>query len=251
MAAQILLEEMKGCPGYFDWMMEQIERDGEGPGQGILDGRGAGKDIRKDHEEGISGSGKLGGSVKLGGNGAGKAPLGDVAWLMFGTDFIWDEKIKEDEIRATDAMELRRRYADEMGKAHDKSGHDTDRIWKSIHGKCSVLELILSLCFRLDEMVNEDEPGIIVPVFFRLLTKNLGFVFSGKDGRISADEAAQEEWKRRIERFLKREYGADGRGGGLFPLKNPGGKDQRKVPIWYQMNAWLSENLDEEEHFIL
>lgn len=43
-----------------------------------------------------------------------------------------------------------------------------------------------------------------------------------------------------LEYFLRRDYDFYGRGG-LFPLKNPK-EDQRKVEIWYQMNAYILEN---------
>ena len=41
-------------------------------------------------------------------------------------------------------------------------------------------------------------------------------------------------------KFVRREYDFNGRGG-LFPLKNVQ-NDQRKVEIYYQMLAYLSEN---------
>ena len=248
MAVQIKVEELENCPGYFEWMMGKIHGEGNSDGAPIREQEKNGKNRPESALEGKK-------VVENPGRSGAGAPLEDVAWVMFGTDFICCEGIKEDEIRTTDAMELRRRYADEVGEAYGRNEHDTDRIWKSVHGKCSVLELILSLCFRLDEMVNEDEPGTMIPAFFDLLTGNLGFVFSERGGYGAAYEDDVKGWKRKIDRMMKREYQEDGSDGGLFPLKKwsteRGDKDQRKVPIWYQMNSWLSENLDEDEHFIL
>ena len=151
--------------------------------------------------------------------------------------------IEEDTIRATDAMGLRRRYADETGANLGKSERDIDRIWKSIHGKCSVLEFLLQLCIRLDTMVNEEEPEAMVSQFFGILLGNLGI----------CEGDSEDALKDKIIRFLDRKYNADGSEGGLFPLKNWSEKthqDQRKVSIWYQMNTWLAEHLDDEEHFL-
>ena len=185
-------------------------------------------------------------------NRKGSSILGEVTKEMFSTDFIcWDEAIKDDEIRVTDAMELRRIYADEAGALAGKSEREIDRIWKSIHGKCSVLELVLSICYRLDEMVNEDEPGTMVGLFFRIFVHNMEL--DETDEKADPEEEKNDR-KAKIERFIQRSYNPDGSGGGLFPLKNwsaeRGDKDQRKVPIWLQMNTWLNEHLDEEEHFV-
>ena len=42
-----------------------------------------------------------------------------------------------------------------------------------------------------------------------------------------------------LERFLRREYEPDGRGG-LFTIKS-GRHDMRKIEIWYQMMWYLDE----------
>ena len=268
MAVQLNCEELSGCPDYLTWMLKKVLqnsslRDDFGKGEvknpqrsdKIGSQRGSGKGI-----SGFSGNGELSGQGTQV-NGDISARQGNaieaVARVMFEVDFICPaegisdgrgtaETIKDDEIRATDAMELRRRYADEVGISAGKSERDTDRIWKSIHGKCSVLELILSLCFRLDEMLNEDEPEQMVGEFFGIFLRNLGLenAVQTKEDRL--------EVLSKISRFMERKYKADGSGGGLFPLREwsvETGKDQRKVSIWYQMNTWLNEHLDEEEHF--
>lgn len=229
MAVQINIDELKGCPSYLDWILDKICCQSVTLSGENSDG--------KLGEKGGMCSGSCSGMCSAG------SAICDICRVMFDTDFIWDEKIKEDEIRATDAMELRRRYADEIGANLAKNEHDIDRIWKSVHGKCSVLEVLVSICFRLDEMLNENEPGEMVGMFFDILCGNLGFVFSE-----AFDEA---ETVRIIERFLKREYAEDGSGGGLFPVVLPiGNKNQKVLPIWYQMNAWLAEHMDEDEHFV-
>lgn len=236
MTLQIEVDEMNGCPGYFDWLMKVISGDcsGEDKGNTVT-----GKDICANSIN------KTGYDICADG-----APLRQICRIMFETDFICclgtEQTIKEDEIRAKDAMELRRRYAESVGADAGKSEREIDRIWKSIHGNCSVLELILSICYRLDAMVNEEEPGTMVGMFFRILIGNLGFDLKKK-------EIQKEQISVIIDRFLRREYGSDGTGGGLFPIKkwdSESSKDMRELSIWYQMNAWLNEHLDEEEHFV-
>lgn len=220
MAVQIDTEELQGCRSYFRWIADKV-------------GDSAPEELLK---------------------------------LMFSTDFLWD--IEEDGIRAKDSTDMRKVYAEDVGGSLDKSERDIDRIWKSVHGKCSVLELIVNLCVRMEEMVNEGEAGEMVPDFFRILCGNLG-VFDKKLIRCDGPEGNQisqgwhsfnvplaqtEHWTACILRFMNRKYEADGSGGGLFPLEKwsaESGKDQRKVPIWYQMNTWLDENLDEDEHFMI
>ncbi len=201
MAVQLKIEEIKDCTTYFDWITEfTMEPD-------IC---------------------------------AGGTPYDELLRYLFVKDFSVVDGMADDEIRATDAMELRRRYADEIGSELGKSERDIDRIWKSIHGKCSMLELLLQLAIRLDTMVNEDTSESMVPMFFAILLENLGL----------KETDSLEIWDERTDRFLQRKYGADGSGGGLFPLSDAGDRDLRKVSIWYQMNYWLNEHLDEEEHFI-
>lgn len=236
MAVQIKVDEMNGCLGYFDWMMDNICSD-------------SGECTENCSEK----------CLVNGSENRARDSIMESCRVMFETDFICypgnEDTIKNDEIRAKDAMELRRRYAEEVGKNTNKTKIEIDRIWKSVHGNCSVLELILMLCVRLDEMVNEEESGSMVGLFFNILTTNLGFISckmvnseEEKDDRNAIILAG-------IDRFLMRKYNADGTGGGLFPLKKwsseRGSKDQREVPIWLQMNTWLSEHLDEDEHFLV
>ena len=171
--------------------------------------------------------------------------------ILFETEFIFE--LKDDEIRATDALDLRKAYAEEIGSGVGKSERDIDRIWKSIHEKCSVLEMLVSLCKHLDLMVNEGEEGSMMPLFFKIMIENLGLNERDDEDFDVNSDGAKAFWKNKIDRFLNRKYKHDGSDGGLFPLKKwskKTEKDQRLVSVWYQMNAWLEENLDEDGYFI-
>ena len=236
MAVQINTDELKGCKSYFNWIFEQVK-----PAESSAE------------------------DVKV---------LEALCRLLFDTDYIWE--IEEDGIRAKDATDIRQVYAKKVGAENGKNEREIDRIWKSVHGKCSVLELIYGMCVRLDEMVNEGETGSMISEFFRILCGNLGFfdkkfvkcsdfdwadeLISNKIGHefsqgwhnFSVSLTQFEHWKACILRFMSRKYDANGSGGGLFPLRNwvaGVSKDQRKVSIWYQMNTWLDENLDDEAQF--
>jgi len=167
---------------------------------------------------------------------------------LFETDFAWS--VDADEIRAKDAVELRRIYSDEVGLSEGKSVREIDRIWKSIGGKCSVFELLLKLAMQLDSLVNEEEEGSRISYFMEVFMRNLGLDFSVSCVADNENrEDREEDFREKIDRFIERKYGRDGSGGGLFPLKKTS-KDQRKEPIWNQMNEWLNEHLDEDCCFI-
>lgn len=229
MAVQVKIDEMDGCPGYLEWLMGKITGE-------LSDEIGKNGKNGKDTPQS-----RLGKELDT----PQRRPYSELCRMLFGVDFRCMEETaagKEDMIRAADAMELRRRYAEETGDFLGKSEREIDRIWKSVHGKCSVLELILQLAIQIDRMVNEDEPEAMVPDLFWILIRNLGV-----DSLENEDEI-----RAKLDVFMDRKYGSDGVGGGLFPLGKgvkKGSKDQREVGIWYQMNAWLSEHLDDEEHF--
>ena len=211
MAVQIQTEELTGCKSYFSWIFGQVKP--------VV----AASDLER---------------------------LEKLCRLLFETDYFYG--VEEDGIRAKDATDLRKVYAEKVGSEAGKNEREMDRIWKSVHGKCSALELIFSMCIRLDEMVNEGEEGAMIPMFFLILISNAGLNPEPNLEENGKQKTPEEVWKARIDRLMKREYHPDGSGGGLFPLKKwnrKTGKDQRMVSIWYQMNAWLGENLDEEEHF--
>ena len=226
MAVQVRLEELEGCKSYFAWLIEHLEPIGE------------------DHVDFNSEISR------------------ELCRLMYEADFYWkgtdkdgaEWEIAADEIRAKDALEIRKRYAEEAGKSAGKSDRDIDRIWKSIYGKASVLEVIFSLCEHLDAMVNEDEPGCMVGLFFRSLISNLGLDDFDDEDFDHREKEVKSVWEGRIKLFLNREYFESGCCGGLFPLQNwhkETDKDQRKISLWDQMGTWLNEHLDDEGLFVV
>ena len=270
MAKQVLLEELQGCKTYLGWIIDKVSF--------VYDGWLSCSNQLVDISPFMS-----------------SVISRELCRLLFETDFTWVDSVKDDEIRATDALEIRKVYAEDVGQAAGKSERDIDRIQKSVHGKASVLEVIFSLCRHLDGMVNEGESGSMIGFFYRILIHNLRLdEFSDADfgplvaqapnlkeaeklGKLleksitvkmcepTADEKEHEVnmirrgaeirkiWGARVKKWLERDYFESGCEGGMFPLYEwkKTDKDQRKVSLWYQMNAWLNEHLDDEEQFIV
>lgn len=221
MAIQLKTDELNGCESYFEWLENAVSDDVKMSYPGVKEA------IEREMNIGESGKYKL-------------------MRYLFDRDFVISDSstdeifgCSEDEIQAKNGMELRRKYAESVGKKAGKSERDTDRIWKSIHGKCSVLELLIHLSMSLDSMTNEEESGKNTGKFFDILLENLEFDVT----------SSAEDWQVIVDKFLHRKYKSNGSEGGLFPLKHAE-KNMKKVPIWSQLNAWLNENLDENAEFI-
>jgi hypothetical protein len=102
-----------------------------------------------------------------------------------------------------------------------------------------MLEFLIALATRMNESVYDDRYPNQEPYWFMVLLQNLGldkyddtYDFTVIHGEV-------------YDIFMvlnHREYDIDGSRGGLFPLKDPA-ENQREVEVWYQMQAYLSENV--------
>lgn len=96
----------------------------------------------------------------------------------------------------------------------------------------SVFEVLVGLANRADFQLDRGEP-----YWFQLFVSNLKLhIFT--DLEFKASDSAKIE--RKLRRFNDRRYDEDGIGG-IFPLRTPPA-DQRKVELWYQMAAYMTEN---------
>lgn len=131
-----------------------------------------------------------------------------------------------DENRTADGLELRYKYARENGA------------YPNLDRNCSVLEMMVALSQRIDRnLMTEPDKGDQAYKWFWEMSSNLGLATYKED---FDSEYAPYEISCILDTFLTRTYHYDGEGG-LFPLQKPK-EDQRKVEIWYQMNAYLMEN---------
>lgn len=123
--------------------------------------------------------------------------------------------------RYEDGVDLRYRYAYEVNLPYRETGQfDED--------PCSVLEMLVALCFRCEENIMEDEEyGNRTGVWFWLCIENLGLERQS-DGYFEEEYASYV-----IQGFLDRKFTKEGEGS-ITRTSNPR-QDVRDVDIWTQM----------------
>lgn len=136
--------------------------------------------------------------------------------------------IPMDKNREEDGIGLRHRFTYE-------NDYDYDEVGEYLIGPCSVLEMMIALSIRCEETIMDDPKiGDRTGQWFWGMISNLG-LSSMIDKRFDEEYV----WYN-IERFLNRDYEADGKGG-LFTIKNTN-RDLRKVEIWIQL-CWYLDNI--------
>lgn len=128
-----------------------------------------------------------------------------------------------DSNRCADGLGMRRRYEYETGEICDISSNK----------HCSILEMMLGLAFRCEDIMDDPLYGDRIYFWFWRMMHSLGLDIMDDD---NYDEAYATFI---IDRFLERNYDPDGKGG-LFTI--PGcGQDLRDVEIWHQMCWYLDK----------
>lgn len=129
--------------------------------------------------------------------------------------------------RAYDGVGLRRRFA-----LSQEDVYDYEYVIECLRGTCSVLEMMVALAIRCEEQIMDDPTvGNRTGQWFWKMIVNLGL---GSMNDSHYDEI-HVMWT--IDRFLSREYDADGHGG-LFIVKDCE-RNLRRVPIWEQLCYFL------------
>lgn len=141
-------------------------------------------------------------------------------WKLQETEFYWT--VDYDANRAEDGKDLRGYFSEATGK--DAS---------TLDGPCSLLEMMVALSRRYDGEVGDVNSSNVPDIFWGMIERlGLGVMDDEKYDIETVDSI--------LTCLMDRTYCTDGKGG-LFPLKNPP-KNQRKVEIWYQMQAYIIEN---------
>ena len=146
-------------------------------------------------------------------------------WKLFRqlNETIFVAIVSHDENRIADAKDLRYEF---LAAAEDEQG---DPDWT--RSPCSMLELLVvlsrQLAFEMDDKAD---------VWFWHLIEVLELE-QFNDHRYN--DSPKEVIAATLDRVIWRTYEHDGRGG-LFPLRSPD-RDQRKIELWYQLNAYLLE----------
>ena len=145
--------------------------------------------------------------------------------FLYDTEFTYD--IDNDENRAYDGISLRERFA------NTKESILYDDILYALDKPCSVLEMILALSIRCEEQIMTDTRyGDRIKQWFWTMLKNLGL-------NLMTDDVFDKEYAEQIiNRFLKREYSRNGRGG-LFYIPDCE-DDLRQHEIWTQLCWFLN-----------
>lgn len=156
-----------------------------------------------------------------------------LAEILFEEDYYW--RISYDDDRAGDGLDLRHRYKYEGGE------EDPD-------GSCSVLEMLIALADRMEQIMDELDGECKTPMFFWQMIENLRLDGYSDDAFQNRTGAAYNRFKQQILKklyfWMDRKFSYNGKGG-LFPLKHPR-KDQREVDYWYQANAYIMEQYWED-----
>lgn len=139
---------------------------------------------------------------------------------LFTKEFIWI--VPNDDNRREDGRDLRSEFLEEEHIS------DVDLNW--LHLGCSMLELLIGLARRLSFQA-EGEPNS----WFWTLIENVELERFNDNVRLPHDRIDQI-----LERIIWRTYQPDGLGG-LFPLNQWNGIDQREVELWYQMHSYILE----------
>ena len=146
-------------------------------------------------------------------------------WSLFRQlhDTIFVAVVPHDENRIADAEDLRDEF---LAEAEDGRG---DLDW--MRSPCSMLELLVILARQLSFEMDDDEKAW----FWHLIEVLDLEKFNDRE----YDDRAEEVIGEALDRVIWRTYRSNGQGG-LFPLRSPK-RDQRKVELWYQLNAYLLE----------
>ena len=145
--------------------------------------------------------------------------------LLHETDFVYMDM---DRNRAKDGIDLRYTFGYE-------AGYGDRAIQETLDTRpCSVLEMLAALANRCEEDITDDpEKGDRTGKWFFVMLDSLGL--SGMDD----EHFNKVECADILERFMRRAYQPDGRGG-LFTVSDSG-CDMRGVEIWYQLMRYLNE----------
>ena len=129
--------------------------------------------------------------------------------------------LENDLYRAEDGINLRSRFAYEVGRDSKP---------------CSILEMLVALSLRCEEeIMNDYDVGDRTAIWFWGMIDNLGLT-SMNDRNYNSLIVHD-----KISRFLDRRYASNG-AGGLFTVQRPR-RDMRSVEIWYQMLWYLNDIL--------
>ena len=147
---------------------------------------------------------------------------------------LFDKKftcfVPNDDNRIEDGLELRQIWY--------RGG--VDFMANPLHMACSVLEVLIGLAIRMEAILYEpNQPNRTNKWFWMMLTNLTLEQFHDGVYTTHPEGSVRAEVDRRLQTLLDRSYDRNGVGG-IVPIQHPR-EDQRKVEIWYQMQAFLAQ----------
>ena len=140
------------------------------------------------------------------------------------TEFTYT--IPKDQNRAEDGMSLRYRFACAHPYIEDAELY--------LDGPCSMLEMMVALAFRCEEIMDNPEVGDRTGQWFWGMVTSLGL------GGMTDRQFDREVVDDILRYFMRREYDRNGRGG-LFTIRRCT-RDLRDVEIWIQL-CWYLDSI--------
>jgi len=151
---------------------------------------------------------------------------------LYNKPFTWS--VPNDDNRIFEGKNLRETFCNDAGLMFDYE-------YDYFDSEASLLEVIIALAYRCEEILEDDEVnGFKMVDWFWKMMDNVGLdkfndaYYNGIFGNNA------EEVDYILDKIIDRTYKFSGKGG-LFPLKQAK-RDQRKVELWDQMNSYLVEN---------
>ncbi len=144
----------------------------------------------------------------------------DLMKLLFELPFMYQKS--GDEARAKDGLSLRTRYLSES------ENNELD-----YSEPCSVLEMMVALAFRAEDILYDPSDGTHAPSIFWQMVMNMGIM------KTENDQFDYYDARQKIFRMMGRRYTSNGKGG-LFRIPNCK-EDLREVELWYQMLWYVNK----------
>lgn len=150
--------------------------------------------------------------------------------------------VGNDANRGGDGLQLRDIYIHSKPLNASETEADVDAI--NGLGDPNMLEVMIGICLRLEDMTRSFVPDNSPSHWMLRLLDNLNLLTLTDDiyTKINGNQIVYDT----METLLNREYDSLGHGS-LFPMKDTKRnrkRDYRTVEIWYQMQAWIGENVD-------
>lgn len=139
-----------------------------------------------------------------------------------------------DDNRIGDALREREIFIDTVN--HGLSAKDVNELMSM---PVSIFEVLVAIAIRIDFIMDDLISPPRVDEWYHELLKNLELDYLSDDHWRNTP-LLLEEIDERLNVFMYREYGDDGKGS-LFPITSDVIVGWKSIELWYQMNQWLAQ----------